>query len=114
MRDAIGPLFDEEYKARVRTLYAALPEDFTSFDTAVNVIDVDAENEEMMPTTTKKTPFELQEVEIKQDVSSPLSAEDDQACFEAGTQCLLDMRPKPVIHLAPDSDEEHVSDNDDD
>jgi hypothetical protein len=26
---------------------------------------------------------------------------------------LLDMLPKPVIHSAPDSDEEHVSVNDD-
>ena len=42
MRQAIGPSLDEEYKARVRTLYAVLP-DFTTFDTAVNMIDVDAD-----------------------------------------------------------------------
>jgi hypothetical protein len=65
--------------------------------------------------TTKKRPFELQEVEIKQEVNSPLSAEVDQSYFEAGTQWLLDMLVhKPEIHFAPDSDEEHVSVNDDD
>ena len=48
MRQAIGPSFENEYKARVRTLYAALP-DFNTFDNAVDVIDVDAE-EDMMPT----------------------------------------------------------------
>ena len=87
MRQAIGPLFDKEYKARVRTLYAALP-DFTTFDTAVDVIDVDAKEGMMPPTpTTKKRPFDLQEVEIKQEVDSPLSAEGiDEAYFERGTQ----------------------------
>ena len=90
MRQAIGPSFDEEYKARVWTLYAALP-DFTTFDTAVDVIDVDAEDD-MMPTPkTKKRPFELQEVEIKQEVDSPLSVETDEADFERGTmQWLVD------------------------
>ena len=115
MREVIGPSFDAEYKARVRTLYAALPDFTTTFDTtAVNVIDVDAENEDMMPTTTKKRPFVLQEVEIKQELNSPLLAEDDQAYFESGAQWLLNMRPKPVIRLAPDSDKEHVLVNDDD
>ena len=70
MRQVIGPSFDEEYKARVRTLYAALP-DFTTFDTAVNVIDVLDAEEDMMPTPkTKKRPFELQDIEIKQEVDS--------------------------------------------
>ena len=69
MRQAIGQSFDEEYKLRVRTLFAALP-NFTTFDTAVDVIDVDAE-EDMMPTPkTKKKPFELQDIEIKQEVDS--------------------------------------------
>ena len=86
MREAIGPSFDDECKMRVRTLYAALP-DFTSFDTAVDVITVDAENEDIMPTaTTKMRPFEIEEVEIKQEVDSPLSKLDDEKYFEAGTQ----------------------------
>ena len=113
MRQAIGPSFENEYKARVRTLYAALP-DFTTFDNAVDVIDVDAE-EDMMPTSkTKKRPFELQEVEIKQEVDSPLSVETDEADFERGTQWLVDLLPKPTIHAPPVSDEENVSVNDDD
>ena len=116
MRQAIGgPSFDEEYKARVRcTLYAALS-DFTTFNAAVNVIDVDHAEEDMMPTpTTKTTPFKLQEVEMKQEVDSPLLAEDNHAYFEAGTQWPVDLLPsKSVIHLPPDtSDEEHVSVND--
>ena len=84
-------------------------------DTAVNVIDVDAE-EDMMPTpTTKKRPFELQEVEIKQEVDSPLSVEEsNEAYFERGTLWLVDLLPKPVIHAPPDSDDEHVSVIDDD
>jgi hypothetical protein len=48
MRQAIVSSFEEEYKARVRTLYAATP-DFTTFDTAVDVIDVDAEDD-LVPT----------------------------------------------------------------
>ena len=115
MKQVIGPSFDEEYKARVRTLSAALPDDFTPFNTAVDVIDVDAE-EDMMPTPkTKKMPLLLQDVEIKQEVDSPLSVEEsDDAYFERGTQWLVDLLPKPMIHAPPDSDEEHVSVNDDD
>ena len=41
MRVATGPGFEDEYKARVRTLYAALP-DFTTFRTDDDVIDEDA------------------------------------------------------------------------
>jgi hypothetical protein len=62
--------------------------DFTTFDTAVDVIDIDAENEDIMPTATKKRPFELEEVEIKEEVDSALSADDDLAYFEAGTQLI--------------------------
>ena len=47
-------------------------------------------------------------------MNPPLSAEDDQSYFESGTQWILILRPKPVIHLAPDSAEEHVSVDDDD
>ena len=116
MRQAIGPLFDEEYKARVRTLYAAFLHDFTTFeDTAVNVIDVDAKKD-MVPTPrTKKRQFELQDVEIKQEVDFPFSVEEsDEAYFERVTQWLVDLHPKPVIHAPPDSDEEHILVNDDD
>ena len=110
---AIGPSFDEEYKARVWTLYAALP-DFTTFDTAVDVIDVDAEEDTMPTPKTKKRPCELQEVEIKQEVGSPLSVETDAEDFERGTQWLVDLLPKPVIHAPPDSDQEHILVTDDD
>ena len=116
MRQAIGPLFDEEYyKARVRTLYAPLP-NFTTFDTAVDVIDVDAEKDMMSTPKTKKRPFELQDIEIKQEVDSPLSVEEsDEAYFERGMQWLVDLLPKkPVIRAPPDSDDEHISVNDDD
>ena len=102
MRQAIGP-----------SSYAALP-NFTTFDTAVDVIDVDAE-EDMMPTPkTKKRPIELQKLQIKQEVDSPLLVETDEADFERGTQWLVGLLPKPTIHAPPDSDEEHVSVNDDD
>ena len=111
MWKAIGPLFDDESKPRVRTLYAALP-DFTTFDTAVDVIDEDAENEDIMPTTTKKRPFELEEVESKQEVDSSLLKLDNEKYFEAGTQWSLDMVPEPASHSAPESYEEHVSVND--
>ena len=88
-------------------MYAALP-DFTTFDIAVDVIDVDAEEEDMMPTPKmKKRALELQEVEIKQEVDSPLSVETDEADFE-------DLLPPRTIHAPPDSDEEHISVNDDD
>ena len=94
-------------------MYAALP-DITTFDTAADVIDVDAE-EDMIPTPkAKKRPFELQEIEIKQEVDSPLLVETDEADFERGTQWLVDLLPKPTIHAPPDSDEEHISVNDDD
>ena len=42
MRVATRPEIEEEYKARVRTLYAALPDFTITFDTDVNAIDVDA------------------------------------------------------------------------
>ena len=59
--------------------------------------------------------FELQDFEIKQEVDSPLLVEEsDEAYFERGTQWLVDLLPKPVFHAPPDSDEEHVSVNDDD
>ena len=52
----------------------------------------------MMPTPeTKKMPLELQEVEIKQEVDSPLSVETDEADFERGTQWLVNLLPKPTI-----------------
>jgi hypothetical protein len=70
MRQSIGPSFEEVYKARVRTLYAAMP-DFTTFDTAVDVINVDAEDDIVPTPKTKKRSFELQEVEIKQELDSP-------------------------------------------
>ena len=57
----------------------------------------------------------MQDVEIKQEVDSPLSVEEsDKAYFERGMQWLVDLLPTPVIHALPDSDEEHVSVNDDD
>ena len=114
MRQAIGPPFEEEYKARVRTLYAAMP-DFTTFDTAVDVIDVDAEDDLVPTPLIKKRSFDLQEVEIKQEVDSPLSIATTPSEFERGTQWLRDLQPTPsFIHAPPDSDDEHISvaDND--
>jgi hypothetical protein len=114
MRQAIGPSFENEYKARVRTLYAAMP-DFTTFDTAVDVIDVDAEDDIVPNPKTKKRSFEVQEVEIKQEVESPFSVATTESEFERGTQWLRDLHPSPFIHVpAPDSDEEHISVADDD
>jgi hypothetical protein len=113
MRQAIGPSFENEYKARVRTLYAAMP-DFTTFDTAVDVIDVDAEDEIVPTPKTKKRSFEVQEVEIKQEVDSPFSVATTESEFERGTQWLRDLHPTPTIHAPPDSDEEHISVADDD
>jgi hypothetical protein len=114
MRQAIGPSFENEYKARVRTLYAAMP-DFTTFDTAVDVIDVDAEDAIVPTAKTKKRSFEVQEVEIKQEVDSPYSVATTESEFERGTQWLRDLHPSPCIHVpAPDSDEEHISVVDDD
>ena len=113
MRQAIGPSFEAEYKARVRTLYAAMP-DFATFNTAVDVIDVD-DIDDIEPTPkTKKRSFELQEVEIKEEVGSPFSIATTESEFERGTQWLRDLHPPPIIHVAPDSDEEHISvaDND--
>jgi hypothetical protein len=113
MRQAIGPSFENEYKARVRTLYAAMP-DFTTFDTAVDVIDVDAEDAIVPTPKTKKRSFEVQEVEIKQEVDSPYSVATTESEFERGTQWLRDLHPSPFIHAPPDSDEEHISVTDDD
>ena len=70
-----------------------------------------------MPTPkTKKRSFELQEVEIKQEVDSPLSIATTPSEFELGTQWLRELQPTPsFIHAPPpDSDDEHISvaDND--
>ena len=115
MRQAIGQSFEAEYKARVRTLYAAMP-DFTTFNTAVDVIDVDDIDDIVSTPKTRKRSFELQEVEIKQQVDSPLSIATTPSEFERGTQWLRDLLPAPPIiqHAPPDSDEEHISiaDND--
>ena len=114
MRQAIGPLFEEEYKARVRTLYAAMPDFTPTFNTAVDVIDVDAEDDIVPTPKTKKGSFELQEVEIKQEVDSPSIATTPSE-FERGTQWLRDLHPhSPTIHAPPDSDDKHISVADDD
>ena len=56
----------------------------------------------------------MQEVEIKQEVDSPLSIATTESEFERGMQWLRDLLPPPIIHAAPDSDEEQISVADDD
>ena len=94
-------------------MYTAMP-DFATFDTAVGVINADAEDDIVPTPKTKKRLFEVQEVEIKQEVDSPFSIATTPSEFERGTQWLRDLQPSPTIHLPPDSDEEHISIADDD
>ena len=47
-------------------------------------------------------------------MDSPLLIATTPSEFERGTQWLHDLLPPPIIHVAPDSDEEQISVADDD